>query len=146
LDGLDLQADFKLSQSGEAIGLFAPDGTLIDSVTFLDQTNNVSQGRWPDGVGTFYYMLNPTPRAANILGAGPPPVQMFPAVRLAGGDLILSWSAEVGVTYAVEFTDNLGLPGWTESARVVASGAVASSTSTFSGSQHRFYRVRRIGP
>ena len=41
----DLHAGFKLSQAGEAIGLFAPDGTTIDTVTFGVQTNDVSQGR-----------------------------------------------------------------------------------------------------
>ena len=35
-----------------AIALFAPDGTLIDGVTFGPQTTDVSQGRFPDGPGT----------------------------------------------------------------------------------------------
>jgi hypothetical protein len=145
LTSLDLHAGFRLSQSGEAIGLFAPDGTLIDSVTFLTQTNNISQGRWPDGAGAIFYMTLPTPRAANILGSTPP-VQLLPAVQMPNGDVILRWSAEAGRTYAVEFSDNLTAPGWTELGRVSAAGPVAASTNVFSGSPQRFYRVRRISP
>src|SRR5439155_9886737 len=75
--GPDLHAGFKLNASGEAIGLYAPNGALVDSVTFGQQTNDVSQGRWPDGnSGQFYFMTTPTPRAANSISAGSnsPPV------------------------------------------------------------------------
>jgi hypothetical protein len=66
----DLHVNFRLSQSGEQIALFAPNGTNIDSVVFGVQTNDVSQGRWPDGnSGTFYYMTMPTPSAPNTIGA-----------------------------------------------------------------------------
>lgn len=44
-----LHADFKLSASGEEIGLFAPDGRLIDSVAFPAGAENVSYGRLGDG-------------------------------------------------------------------------------------------------
>ena len=57
--------NFKLEKNGEAIGLFASDGALIDAVTFGPQTNNVSQGRSPDGFGPIYFLPTPTPRAAN---------------------------------------------------------------------------------
>src|SRR5205085_8764928 len=68
-DGMDasgnLHVKFALSKSGEALGLFAPDGTLIDGVIFGPQTADVSQGRFPDGNTSVYAMTNPTPRAAN---------------------------------------------------------------------------------
>ena len=63
---VDLHVNFKLSASGEAIGLFAADGTQIDAVTFGAQTADVSQGRFPDGTGPVYAMTNTTPRAANL--------------------------------------------------------------------------------
>ncbi|PYK99901.1 MAG: hypothetical protein DME19_07015, partial [Verrucomicrobia bacterium] len=75
--GADLHAGFKLSLGGEAIGLYAPNGALVDSVTFGQQTNDISQGRWPDGnSGQFYFMTAPTPRAANTIGtaSNSPPV------------------------------------------------------------------------
>jgi hypothetical protein len=45
----DLHVGFSLSKKGEAIGLFAPDGTVIDGITFGQQISDVSQGRFPDG-------------------------------------------------------------------------------------------------
>jgi hypothetical protein len=64
----DLHANFQLSNGGEALGLFAPDGTPQSTVTFDEQLQNVSQGRWPDGdTNGFYFMTNFTPRAANVV-------------------------------------------------------------------------------
>ena len=71
----DLHASFSLSKSGEAIGLFAPDGTLIDGITFGLQTSNVSQGRFKDGGASILSMVNPTPRSANVIDTtNTPPV------------------------------------------------------------------------
>jgi hypothetical protein len=66
---IDLHAGFQLSKDGEAIGLFAPNGsTLIDGVTFGPQTNNISEGRFADGAEARYFMTTPTPRGPNTLG------------------------------------------------------------------------------
>jgi hypothetical protein len=63
-----LHVNFALSLGGEAIGLFAADGTQIDRVTFGQQTNNVSRGRFPDGAPSIYFMPSTvSPRAANYL-------------------------------------------------------------------------------
>jgi hypothetical protein len=63
----DLHTSFALSRSGDAIGLFSPDGILIDGVTFPAQTNDVSQGRFPDGSDNLYFMTTLTPREANFV-------------------------------------------------------------------------------
>ncbi len=64
----DMHVNFALSLGGEAIGLFAGDGTQIDRVTFGEQTNDVSQGRFPDGGPGIYFMPDSvSPRAANYL-------------------------------------------------------------------------------
>ncbi len=68
----DLHAGFALGKGGEAIGLFAADGTMIDAVTFGAQTSNVSEGRFPNGAANIYSMPTPTPRAANIIPNTPP--------------------------------------------------------------------------
>lgn len=71
----DLHVNFQLSKSGEAIGLFAPDGSLVDSVTFAAQTNNISQGRLPDGGASIVFFDHPTPGSANkLLGQNTAPV------------------------------------------------------------------------
>jgi len=63
----DLHTSFKLSKDGEAIGLFAADGTVIDFVSFGAQLGNVSEGRFPDGGGSVYTLAAPTPRNSNFL-------------------------------------------------------------------------------
>ena len=63
----DLHVNFKLSKSGEAIGLFTPDGIQIDAVTFSGQTSDVSMGRFPDGNASIQFLTNFTPRAANMI-------------------------------------------------------------------------------
>ncbi len=69
-DGTDkrpgLHANFGLSADGEDIGLFDADGaTLVDSVTFGQQTADVSYGRFPDGAEQWRYMGMTTPGASN---------------------------------------------------------------------------------
>ncbi len=66
LDTPGLHASFKLSGSGEEIGLFDTDGVKrIDSVIFGSQTANISYGRMPDGSENWRFFSNPTPAAAN---------------------------------------------------------------------------------
>ncbi|MBN2703082.1 MAG: lamin tail domain-containing protein [Pontiellaceae bacterium] len=62
---VDLHADFSLSLGGEAIGVFAADGTMIDSVSFGAQPMDASDGRFPDGAPSIFAMKLPTPRTAN---------------------------------------------------------------------------------
>jgi hypothetical protein len=68
----DLHAEFALAADGEAIGLFAADGTQIDAVSFGAQTANVSEGRFPNGAAAIFSMATPTPRAGNVLPNSPP--------------------------------------------------------------------------
>ena len=61
-----LHASFQLdSDAGDEIGLFDTDGiTLLDSITFGDQTPDVSFGRDPDATSN-WVTLHPTPGASN---------------------------------------------------------------------------------
>ncbi|MCI0746497.1 MAG: lamin tail domain-containing protein [Verrucomicrobia subdivision 3 bacterium] len=147
-NGSALHADFRLSQSGEAIGLFAPNGTVIDSVTFGVQTNNVSEGRWPDGSVSRYFMPTPTPAAANIIPVIPPAdIEIVETKINPQGNLVISWSAEPGITYRVQFTESLDTLAWMSLPNVTAAGSVAATTNTFSVPPlQRFYRVQRVSP
>jgi hypothetical protein len=58
--GEDLHASFKLAESGEAIGLFLPDGTVIDAVTYGSQLDDISYGRYPDGGEDWHFFAEPT--------------------------------------------------------------------------------------
>ena len=60
-----LHLDIELSNSGEQIGLYAQDSTtLVDLVTYPAQDNDVSYGRYSDGLDSWYYM-DPTPNMSN---------------------------------------------------------------------------------
>jgi hypothetical protein len=56
---------FKLSSSGEQIGLWDPDKNVVDTLTFGAQVTDTSYGRYPDGSATWYFMPDFTPGAAN---------------------------------------------------------------------------------
>jgi hypothetical protein len=61
-----LHTNFKLSASGEEIGLYDTDGvTQIDAIVFGAQTTNVSYGRYPDGEENWCFFSTATPGAAN---------------------------------------------------------------------------------
>ena len=65
-DGGELYASFALNANGEEIGLFDSDGsTLIDSVVFLKQLQDVSYGRIPDGGSSWNHLLSATPGYSN---------------------------------------------------------------------------------
>ncbi len=60
-----LHTTFALSGNGEQIGLYDRDGeTVIDTLTFGEQSDDISYGRYPDG-GDNWYFLTPTPDAPN---------------------------------------------------------------------------------
>jgi hypothetical protein len=63
----DLHVSFNLSKAGDAVGIFAADGTVIDFVSFGAQSPNISEGRFPDGTGSLFALTAPTPRNANFL-------------------------------------------------------------------------------
>ena len=65
-DSSPLHTNFKLSSAGETVSLSAPDGTLLDQMTYGDVNTNVSIGRYPNGTGD-WTELPPTFEAENTL-------------------------------------------------------------------------------
>jgi hypothetical protein len=142
----DLHSAFKLSQNGEEIALFAADGRLVDYVRFAGQTADLSEGRWPDGSGNVYVMTTPTPRAANFVPTNPPPeVRIIETAVNPGVFFALSWDAEPGKIYRVQFKDDVA-NAWTDlPADVWSYGSIASKADpTVPASSERFYRVIRL--
>jgi hypothetical protein len=90
-----LHANFNLRAAGEAIGLFSPDGTQIDSVTFTNQVDDISEGRYVDGAPAIYVMTTPTPRGPNTLGGGnnSPPILDPIADRFISAGQAVSFTA-----------------------------------------------------
>ena len=59
--------NFKLSASGEEIGLIASDGTtVLDSIRFGDQVTDISYGRYPDASSNLRFFATPTPWTENV--------------------------------------------------------------------------------
>ncbi|MFH0733790.1 MAG: CotH kinase family protein [bacterium] len=58
--------NFKLSASGEYIGLYDPSLNIIDSLTFSVQQPNISCGRFPDAANDFYLFNPSSPLSTNL--------------------------------------------------------------------------------
>jgi len=56
---------FSLAGDGEALGLYAPDGTTLDLLAFGHQARDVALARLPDGTGPWGLTLDGTPGEAN---------------------------------------------------------------------------------
>lgn len=67
-DGRDSleHTNFKLDKDGEAIGLFSPNGSVVDTITFGYQIDDISYGRKVDTPAVWSYLTTPTPHLPNI--------------------------------------------------------------------------------
>lgn len=66
-DGRDtlLHANFKLSADGEQLGLFSPEGAMIDTLSYPAQESNISMGRVCDGCTDWVYYTESSPGTTN---------------------------------------------------------------------------------
>lgn len=60
-----LHANFKLSAGGETIGLYDSTVSIVDTLTFPEQSTDISYGRYPDGSTAFAFFKDPTPGSGN---------------------------------------------------------------------------------
>jgi len=89
----ELHTNFKLARAGEAIGLFAPDGsTVVDYITFGSQAQDISEGRFPDGGSFLLGLSQPTPRGPNFLlhPNRPPQLSSIPNYSVFAGRLLVA--------------------------------------------------------
>ena len=104
--GLGLHTNFRLSQDGDSLGLFAPDGTQVDALTFGPQEDDASDGRYPDGApAPFVSMTTPTPGGPNVVPGPEAPEAV--SVEVTDQGLVLEWAVHVGRTYQLEYKDDL---------------------------------------
>jgi len=62
-----LHTNFRLNADGEFVGLYEIDGIIpLDTLSYGPQEEDISFGRYPDGVDNWVFMDNPTPEAPNI--------------------------------------------------------------------------------
>ncbi|HMJ88430.1 MAG TPA: lamin tail domain-containing protein, partial [Candidatus Acidoferrum sp.] len=82
----DLHVNFSLAKTADAVGLFAADGTKIDYVTFTNQLDDVSRGRYSDGSEIIVpFPDTPSPREPNYLGGD---VNNAPVLGLIGNKML----------------------------------------------------------
>jgi hypothetical protein len=135
----DLHVNFRLSRMGETIAIFAPDGTLVDRVTFGAQTDDISQGRSPDGGPYIFSFTKPTPGGPNT-DMHPPP--LLATAHLSGNQVIITFNTMPGLTYRVDYKNALSASTWTQLGLAqVASSSSLSVPDTMNGRKQRFYRV-----
>lgn len=109
-DGLDteLHASFKLSASGEEIGLFSPELFRLDSIIYLEQRSDISFGRSPNGGSNWGFYQNPTPLAANTTTAYDDFTNSIPMFSKKGGfyttslEVVLSTDLGGDIRYTVD--------------------------------------------
>jgi hypothetical protein len=128
-----LHAGFKLGANSGAIVLSAPDGTLIDSVSFGAQTTDRTGGRYPDGAAEIHALTLPTPLAANAF-------TRFTELTRAASSVTLTFTTTPGLRYQIEYSDELAewLPLGIEQ---VATGETLTLTDPAAGGERRFYRA-----
>ncbi len=137
-----LHVDFKLGKDGESIALYAPDGFLVDRVDFGPQTDDVSEGRWPQGSAYIEPQLTPTPGVAN--SSTPPPVPELVPV-LAGETVSLTFETKPGFLYQLQTRDNLETGTWLDVDQpITATSATTTLSDSVQFGDRRFYRILRL--
>lgn len=61
-----LHANFKLTTNGEMVGLYSATGALVDTMSFGQQSSDISYGRFPDGENNWYTFFPATPGTQNF--------------------------------------------------------------------------------
>lgn len=139
--------NFKLSATGEQVGLFTPGGTQVDGVTYGPdmtgrwygekaedwQQGDLSFGRYPDGGSTWGYFGEPTAGTNNRLPQLTQNLYRAPAVTVSPaeplfvtGPVIVTLSSGVGVS-AIRYTLDSSQPN---SSSTLYTNAFTVTTST----------------
>ncbi len=121
---------------------------LLDQEVFPTYNASIeANGALSFGGNTYLFALNENNGVMAFLmnSSYQPPVTHFKilSVTTSGPDVILTWQAQSGTTYEVQYVDSLdGTPrtNWTSLGSVAATGSTASYTNAAAGSQ-RFYQV-----
>ncbi|MEM7395789.1 MAG: lamin tail domain-containing protein, partial [Verrucomicrobiota bacterium] len=139
----DLHTNFRLSNGGEELAVFRPDGTLLDWRLFGDQEEDFSEGLFPDGSPDLYQMSIPTPGTTNVL-FGIASIREEP-----GGHVRVEWNARENWLYDVYYRDAYdGATPWLPIVtNLVSPGAKHSIlTPIDSTTSRRYFLIRQTKP
>ncbi len=97
--------NFRLNRGGEYVGLFGPDGQVVDAVEFGAQQADVSLGRLGTVSDQWVAFATPTPGAANTTG---PPALVTPGSGFFTGPVTVQLASPAGratVYYTLDGSD-----------------------------------------
>ncbi len=132
-------AGFKLNAGGESIGLFGPDGLLIDAVVFGPQTKGFSEGSFPDGGAHIARFNLPTPGGPNRAN-----LPRITSAGMTGSGFVLSFVAEPQHAYSIQASPSLEAGSWSEMQRIQPSadgGPVTAIDPSAHDAGARYYRI-----
>ena len=72
----------------------------------------------------------------------PSELRLTSIVLATGGVATITWTAEIGRSYLVEYATDLIAPQWTRLARITATEPTASFSYSPGEPAQRFYRIR----
>ena len=131
-----LHANFKLSKNGEFLGIYDKVGLepqLLDGLDFGAQEEDISYGRWPDGIGNYGFM-HPTPGGPNapvgIEETGQVAVQLFPNPATDG--VTLRFDPSAGTISDISLINSMGLRVQTLDRTQTSDGAIRIDTKSLS--------------
>ncbi|MGC3961203.1 MAG: lamin tail domain-containing protein [Verrucomicrobiota bacterium] len=136
---IDLHVNFKLDKAGDAIVLSTTNGTVMDAVSFGLQTNNISQGHYPDGGTNLFFQTVPTPQGGNYFV---PDAPRFNAIDRTGNVVTLHFIGTPGIDCQIEFKESLDAPSWTSlGGRISMASSTGFFTDSIGTNTYRFYRL-----
>lgn len=97
----DLHTSFELTRGGETVIFTGPDGSPVDAVRLLPQTEDRSYGRFPDTTGDFRYLLSPTPGFENEGPTSRAPMPSRPRFHPEGGVYSERLEIEISISLPV---------------------------------------------
>tara|TARA_Y100001970_G_scaffold288299_1_gene415194 strand:- start:782 stop:4894 length:4113 start_codon:yes stop_codon:yes gene_type:complete len=128
-----LHVEIKLSGAGEQIGLFLQDSTsAVDTLTFSEQMEDISYGRYPDGSANWAYFSTPSPGTANQMASSTINVPSdYSTIQAAlntaeDGDTVLVAAGTYVENIIWPATNGIKLIGIDESTTVIDGGQNAS--------------------
>jgi hypothetical protein len=133
-----LHANFKLSASGEMIGLYTPDGTQVDLITFGPQTANQSQSRYPDSGTDIIHSVN-TPGKRNAL-----PPDILAVTDIGSGTSQVNFSTEPTHSYQLQSTTDMAT--WSNWGAPVTATGISTTTNLPRNESRRFWKAQIVLP
>jgi hypothetical protein len=128
--------------------LFAPDGALVDAVTFGPQVDDLTQGRYADGAADIHFLTAPTPRALNAspyLPSEEGPRLEPNSIVLSGAQIRFGWLSTAGNTYQLFYTDDLAVSDWQPLGPArTAAVPVMSAVDDWGAGRQRYYRLVEV--